>query len=286
MTLQHKIVWLAVLAAALPVLVMSLLILFQKQELMVNIIADVNAVSRNETGQIVKLVHRMCEMSNRRTENRLREHVETASAELVAQGPVAFDTNQIAWVARNQFTHQSTNLSLPVMLLGLTRLTPNTDFKVQSPVVDVVTRFSQCYCTIFQRMNEEGDMLRVATTVPAPDDKRAIGSFIARHGPQGEETPVLAAVLRGETYVGRARVLDQWHAAAYAPIWDSPAKKRVVGMLYVGFDLDKVNQELREAILSIVVGKTGYVYVLGGKGDKISFFCREFLGPRRESGAA
>ena len=268
LTLKHKIIWLAVLAAALPVLVMSLLILTQKQALMTNIVNDMNLISKNDTGQIAKLVHQMCNMANRRTEQRLREHVEAAWAELEAQGPIAFDTNQIAWVARNQFTQQATNISLPLMMLGQTRLTPNTDFQVQSPVVDVVTKFAQCYCTIFQRMNEEGDMLRVATTVPGSDGQRAIGTFIAHHNTQGEETPVLAAVLKGETYIGRARVLDQWHAAAYEPIWDSPARKRVVGMLYVGFNLDKVNQELREAILSIVVGKTGYVYVLGGKGEQ------------------
>lgn len=268
LTLKYKIVWLAVLAAALPVLVMSLLILAQKQDLMTNIVNDMNMISRNDTGQIAKLVHRMCNMANRRTEQRLHEHVESAWTELQAQGPITFDTNQIAWVARNQFTQQATNVSLPLMMLGQTRLAPNTDFKVQSPVVDVVTKFSQCYCTIFQRMNEEGDMLRVATTVPAADGKRAIGTFIAHRTAQGEETPVLAAVLKGAAYVGRARVLDQWHAAAYEPIWDSPAKQRVVGMLYVGFNLDKVNQELREAILSIVVGKTGYVYILGCKGEQ------------------
>ncbi len=268
LTLKHKIVWLAVLAAALPVFVMSLLILTQKQDLMTNIVNDMNTISRNDTGQIAKLVHRVCDMANRRTEQRLREHVESAWAELEAQGPIAFDTNQIAWVARNQFTQQATNVSLPLMILGQTQLAPNSDFKVQSPVVDIVTKFSQCYCTIFQRMNEEGDMLRVATTVPAADGKRAIGTFIAHRTAQGEETPVLAAVLKGTTYIGRARVLDQWHAAAYEPIWDSPAKKRVVGMLYVGFNLDKINQELREAIQSIVVGKTGYVWVLGGKDEQ------------------
>jgi len=268
LTLKHKIVWLAVLAAALPVVVMSLLILAQKQGLMENIIGDMSAISKNDTAQIAKLVHRVCDMSNHRTERRLREHLKSAWAELNAQGPIAFDTNQIAWVARNQFTTQATNVFLPVMMLGQTPFLTNTDFKVPSPVVDVVTRFSQCYCTIFQRMNEEGDMLRVATTVPAADGKRAIGTFIAHRTAQGEETPVLAAVLKGETYVGRARVMAQWHAAAYEPIWDSPAKKRVVGMLYVGFNLDDVNQELRETILSIVVGKTGYVYVLGGKGEQ------------------
>ncbi|MDO9542929.1 MAG: hypothetical protein Q7J98_11500, partial [Kiritimatiellia bacterium] len=106
LTLKHKIVWLAVLAAALPVLVMSLLILAQKQDLMTDIINDMNMISKNDTGQIAKLVHRVCDMANRRTERRLREHLESAWAELEAQGPIAFDTNRIAWVARNQFTQQ------------------------------------------------------------------------------------------------------------------------------------------------------------------------------------
>ncbi len=268
LTLKNKIVWLAVLAAVLPVLVMSALILTQKQDLMANIVEDMNAIAKNETGRIAKLVYQMCEMSNRRTEQRLREHIEAALTELNAQGQIAFGTNEIAWAARNQFTQQATNISLPAMMLGQTQLTPNTDLKTPSPVVDVVTKFAQCYCTIFQRMNEEGDMLRVATTVPTADGKRAIGTFIAHHTAQGEETPVLATVLKGETYVGRALVLDQWHAAAYEPIWDSPAKKRVIGMLYVGFNLDKDNQELRNAILSTVVGKTGYVWVLAGKGEQ------------------
>lgn len=268
LTLKYKIVWLAVLAAVLPVVVMSLLILSQKQDLMTNIVGDMNAISKSDTGQIAKLVHHVCDMSNRRTERRLREHLETAEAELKRQGPVAFDTNHVAWTVRNQFTQQALTVSLPAMMLGETHLASNTDFNVKSPVVDIVSEFTRGYCTIFQRINEEGDMLRVVTTVPTAEGKRAIGTFIAHHTAQGEETPVLTTVLKGETYVGRARVLDQWHAAAYEPIWDSPAKKRVVGMLYVGFNLDEVNQELREAILSIVVGKTGYVWVLGGKGEQ------------------
>ena len=48
LTLKNKIVWLAALAAALPVLVMSWLILTQKQDLMANIVNDMNAISRND----------------------------------------------------------------------------------------------------------------------------------------------------------------------------------------------------------------------------------------------
>ncbi|MEI6808366.1 MAG: methyl-accepting chemotaxis protein [bacterium] len=268
LTLKHKIVWLAVLAAAAPVIVMSMLILIQKKGLMASTVRNMNAISRNDTEQIATFVLRVCEMASRRTERRLREHIQTARTEMESQGPIALDTNQIAWIAHDQTSHQTNSVTLPLMMLGQTRLVPNADFAVQSPVVDIITRFAQCYCTIFQRMNEEGDMLRVATTVPAADGKRAIGTFIAHHTAQGEETPVLATVLKGATYVGRAKVLDQWHAAAYEPIWDSPARKRVIGMLYVGFSLDRVNQELRQVITSTAVGKTGYVYILGSKGEQ------------------
>lgn len=268
LTLKYKIVLLAAVAAALPVVVMSLLILSQKQELMTNIVGDINALSRNDIGQIAKMVQRICVMSDLRTERSLRENLDAARIELNRQGALTLAATQIVWNARNQLTQQASEVSLPVMTMGSTALMPNTDLKVKSPVVDIVTEFTRGYCTVFQRMNEEGDMLRVATTVPTTDGQRAIGTFIARRNANGDETPVLASVLKGETYVGRARVLNQWHAAAYEPIWDSPAKKRVIGMLYVGFNLDDVNRELREMILSVIVGKSGYVYVLGGKGEQ------------------
>ena len=39
----------------------------------------------------------------------------------------------------------------------------------KSPVVDEVTAMAGGVCTIFQRMDDAGDMLRVATTVMNPD---------------------------------------------------------------------------------------------------------------------
>lgn len=45
------------------------------------------------------------------------------------------------------------------------------------PLVDDVHRVAGGMCTVFQRMNETGDMLRVATNV-VRNGKRAIGTFI------------------------------------------------------------------------------------------------------------
>jgi len=75
-------------------------------------------------------------------------------------------------------------------------------------------------------------MLRVCTNVQKKDGSRAVGTYIARTNSDGTLNAVVAAVLRGETYQGRAIVVDRWYVTAYEPIVDQTNK--VVGMLFVG----------------------------------------------------
>ena len=88
-------------------------------------------------------------------------------------------------------------------------------------MVDKVKELVGGTCTIFQRMNAEGDMLRVATNVEKLDGTRAIGTYIPHTNPDGRANPVIAAVLRGETFTGRAYVVNAWYVTAYQPIWDA-----------------------------------------------------------------
>ena len=73
-------------------------------------------------------------------------------------------------------------------------------------------------------------MLRVATNVIGENGKRAIGTFIPAIGADGQPNPVVAAVLRGETFVGRAFVVNAWYMAAYEPLLDSQKNKSVCSM--------------------------------------------------------
>ena len=120
-------------------------------------------------------------------------------------------------------------------------------------------------CTLFQRMNPAGDMLRVCTNVLKLDGTRAIGTYIPAANPDGSPNPVIATVLKGETFVGRAFVVNQWCITAYRPICDE--NRNVVGVLYFGIPQEEV-PELRQGIMDMVVGKTGYVFVLAGSGDE------------------
>ena len=76
---------------------------------------------------------------------------------------------------------------------------------------------------------------------------------------------MIAAVLNGRTYRGRAFVVNAWYLAAYEPIKDRDGN--LVGMLYVGVKQKNVESRLRQAIIQTRVGETGYVYVLAGKGE-------------------
>lgn len=267
MSLRSNIVGLAVFAAVLPVLVTILFIPIQRNVVTKNVTAEMDEASKYEATQVANMVYDMCNVIQLGTEKRLADHLKGANVELARLGGFSFSNELVNWTARNQSTGEKIEVAVPKLFLGQTFIAPNPDFAVESPLVDIVTKFTHAYCTIFQRMNDRGDMLRVCTSVPDTDQKRAIGTFISRLLPDGTENPVISKVLAGETYFGRALVLNQWHAAAYEPIWDSADKKKVVGMLYMGFNLDEINRELRGAIMEIVLGKTGYIAVLGGRGD-------------------
>jgi methyl-accepting chemotaxis protein len=172
----------------------------------------------------------------------------------------------VAWRGRNQFSGEMTDVTLPKMLLGQTWLGQNRDTAVRSPLVDEVEELTGETCTIFQRMNEAGDMLRVCTNVKELDKtRRALGTYIPRTNPDGSANPVIASVLRGETYRGRAYVVNAWYATAYQPLWEGG---KVVGILYVGVPLESV-PGLRRAILQVRLGTHGRAFVLDTKASYV-----------------
>jgi len=178
-------------------------------------------------------------------------------------GEVSFSEKTVHWEAVNQETKVGRRVDLPQMLVGDTWLGQNHDPAAVSPVVDAVKDLVGGTCTIFQRMNDAGDMLRVSTNVAKLDGKRAIGTYIPASSADGAPNQVVSAVLQGQTFRGRAFVVNAWYITAYEPIRD--ASGEVAGMLYVGVK-EESTDSLRQAIMSVKVGQTGYVYVLNARG--------------------
>jgi len=179
-------------------------------------------------------------------------------------GNIHFSPKTITWTAVNQFTSEKVKVTLPKAYIGNRWLTQNSNPGIETPLIDEISELVGDNFTVFQRMNEKGDMLRVATTVRGNDGKRGIGTFIPAVNPDGKPNPVIAAVMAGNVFKGRAYVVNQWYLSKYDPIKD--ADGRVTGMIFGGVRLKQIEARLRQAIIQTRVGKTGYVWVLNGKG--------------------
>ncbi|MDA5557513.1 sensor histidine kinase [Shimia sp. MMG029] len=97
-----------------------------------------------------------------------------------------------------------------------------------------LTEGSQGTATLFL------DDVRISTNVRLFQDERALGTRVS--------AVVREAVLdRGETWLDRAFVVNDWYISAYEPITDSFGNR--VGMLYVGF----LDQPFRDAKFSTIL---------------------------------
>lgn len=224
-------------------------------------------------------IYLTCAATEARNTRQLTHSLKACRDLLSNMGQVSLGTETVSWKAVNQFTAEARTVDLPKMMVGNRWLGQVTTTNETAPVVDEAKRMTGDFCTIFQRMNEEGDMLRVCTSVLKTDGTRALGTYIPRRNADGSENAVVGAVLRGETYRGRAFVVTEWHAAAYEPIWDAD-KQRVIGMLYAGVSLGEINQEISKLFSQMKLGKTGYLFSLGGKGDQRGKYIISYKGQR------
>ena len=264
--LKHKVIGLALLVSLLPVLVLLIITTVQKNRISKVVIEELDYLSHEYIAQIASDVLELCETSNELIQDQVDNNLNVARKILTEKGGTSFSSANITWTAVNQYSQEATVVSLPRMNVGGLWLGDNRDLSRETPFVDEVVELVGGTCTIFQRMNERGDMLRIATNVETVDKKRAIGTYIPAVDPDGEQNPVISAALRGEIYRGQAFVVNSWYVTAYEPIKDGAGK--IVGVLYVGVKHDAV-ESIRQAIYKIKVGNTGYVYVLGGKaGDR------------------
>ncbi|SIQ47928.1 methyl-accepting chemotaxis sensory transducer [Alkalispirochaeta americana] len=236
--------------------------------------AEVEGIAQEETfrlaqeGQeaIVSGVIAMLATQQEVLEEKVSYDLNVARDILAQAGEVHFAEETVTWQASNQLARAQSIEILPKMMVGDVWLGQNADIARLSPVVDRVRELVGGTCTIFQRMNERGDMLRVATNVETLENKRAIGTYIPAIGPDGVQNPVLAAVLAGEPYTGRAFVVNRWYVTAYEPILDSTGD--VIGVLYVGVPEESA-ASLRREIMDITVGETGYVFVIDPQGTYV-----------------
>ncbi len=228
-------------------------------------LAEADRLADQDVEHIVQSAWAMCQTQHEMLKQSLERALAVANTVLQESGAVGFEERLESWKAVNQFDKAAAEVSLPRMTVGGRWLGKVADAGTPAAIVDRVTLLHGAACTVFQRMNEAGDLLRVCTNVKTKDGKRAIGTFIPAKQPDGAANPVVTKLLAGERYEGKAMVVGEWYLSAYEPLKDAAGK--VVGALFVGVP-QRSATALRKALADTKVGESGYVFVVQGKGDQ------------------
>jgi len=267
LNLKLKIVLLGTIASTLPVLIIVVMLNLQNNALQKTVDSQLDIQMKSHLASVAKDVYALCQTQNESILQVIVSNLNVARDVLKNKGGVVINNgDNVEWSAVNQLSSVATTVNLPKMMVGETVwLGKNFEKSVTTPVVDDIVGLIGGTCTIFQRINNAGDMLRVATNVLKTDGTRAIGTYIPAINENGAPNPVVSAVLKGESFSGRAFVVDSWYLASYEPLRDVSGK--IVGMLYVGIRQENV-PSLRKAIMAQQIGESGYAYVLGATGDQ------------------
>ncbi|MCW3805894.1 methyl-accepting chemotaxis protein [Plebeiibacterium marinum] len=153
--------------------------------------------------------------------------------------------------AVNQKTKQVSVVELPGFMRGGQAVYGNNLF------VDRLGEMTNGSVTVFQKIPD--GFLRISTNIKDQQGNRAVNTYIPN------DSPVAKAVVKGDTFRGRAFVVDDWYLTVYEPIY---VDGEVEGILYVGMkekDLAKVKQ--------IFAGKkyleTGYPFIIDKEGKML-----------------
>ncbi|WP_158372907.1 Cache 3/Cache 2 fusion domain-containing protein [Cellulosimicrobium cellulans] len=223
---------------------------------------DVDRLMRDSMSQTTQQAVTMVGTQVATVTDRMASSLRVAQETFAQAGALTFEGSE-HWTVTDQTTGATEEVDLPRLQVGGTWLGRTTDPAVPVPVVDDITSLLDAPVTVFQRVDAEGDMLRVATSVTNADGARVIGTAIGATGADGTPNAVVASLLAGQPYYGTATVVGQPYVTAYAPLM---AGDDVVGALFVGVPQTEVDAPLRAALAEVAVGEEGYLTVADADG--------------------
>jgi methyl-accepting chemotaxis protein len=140
----------------------------------------------------------------------------------------------------------------PVLRVG--GHTVNLDFSA----VDRFSDLTGGVATVFARKGD--DFIRVTTSVKNEKGARMVGTMLTPN------SPAYPKVMRGETYVGKARLFGRDYISQYTPI--KSADGQVIAISYVGLDFTEGLKIFQDRIREIKIGDSGFVFVIDGTEGK------------------
>lgn len=250
----------------LPVAILWGVIFFQLNEMEKTATEESLKLAYADLDHSLQGVYSMVQAQQEILEQSLASFLNVAKDNLDKAGGITISRETVRWQAVNQFTGSRETVELPGMYFNGQWLGQIFDRNTETPYIDNINKLTGTAVTIFQKMDNDKGMIRIATSIIDADGKRAIGTYIPSKMPDGSSSEIIDKINRGERYMGRAFVVNAWYITAYEPIRSDNGE--ITGMLFVGLPEESAGT-VREHITKTLIGDTGYIYVLDSKGNYI-----------------
>jgi len=257
--LKHKVIGLALLSALIPTIVFTLLLMSQKAPALKHIDEEIDSLLAENLTQIVENIYASCATADNLIKSYLMQKLYVARYVLSQSGEINFSPEMIDWEADNRFADRIADISLPQLLINNLPLEKIEIFSKRVPVVDEIQDLVGGLSSIYQKVDDNTGMIRVATNIATGHQKRSIGSFMPAINPDGSVNPIFSAVLNGDTYMASERFLGGGYLVIYAPFRDETGN--IIGAITVA-SLRKNLESIRKASEDVIIGIDGYVWAL------------------------
>ncbi len=263
-SLRRKIIAIACGAAIIPIVVMFLITDVLEDRLQLCMKDEVNSLIESHVSQLAADLYEECRTADQLLVAETRRASMALEALLADEGRVMIQKNVTDWPVNNLRSAEKSDITLPVLSIGGNRLTYAQRKGKPLPMLVEATRISGAYCTIFQRINPEGDMLVVDTTVGSGKGNWKLGDIFYSLGDDGQVESAIDDVLSGRNTEKYERPDDGTRFTIYVPLRDQDGY--VTGMVAV-YMHDDIVDVLKKSMLKTSIGKTGYIWVIGTSGE-------------------
>ncbi len=219
-------------------------------------------IAIQEASRMVEGVLGMCEAQRDLMAEKAKRDLYAAERILQHCGGVKVHSQDtVLWQGRFPESNRNFELSLPVMAIDDHDVIPPQAPGEMFPFVKNAGTLLGGLCFLLQRVNEEGDLLVVASNMLDAEGYASVGAYFRAEGP---DVPFAEAFKRGEPYYERRYIYGEWYSLACSPLKDENGE--YVGALCVGVG-ESNTQELLNALLDIRIGKEGYLLVADSSGN-------------------
>ena len=232
--------------------------------------------SFNEAREIVKGLKNTCDIQFNMIKNKIRQGLYTLEYIIQNRGKVYLSANRLVqWKCKNQFTKKTVDLKLPAFNVGPVTIEKIYSYEDQfSIIVDDVQEMTGINCSLFQIMNKQGDLLRIATNIRFHDGQRGIETYIPAILPDGTSNPVIASLQEKDSFEGITTEVHEDYISYYQSIYNDSGF--LIGAFFIGVPA-------KDSLLSNTIKKTkfsskGNSFVISTNGQYLIHHDKQTIG--------